>query len=146
MFPFAVTDLKAYFAGAWRLSRRIEDHGAGNTGTFEGRAEFVPDGPELRYHEAGTMSLGAFSGGAYRDYVYAFPTPTRAEVRFPDGRAFHAVDLAAGAADARHLCGDDTYEGRYDLDGPAVWTLRWRIVGPHKDLTLTGIYQRPQEP
>ncbi|MCP5369062.1 MAG: hypothetical protein H6907_13720 [Hyphomicrobiales bacterium] len=145
MLAHAVTDLRAYLLGRWRLSRRIVDHGRGVTGTFDGEALFTPRGDDLLYREQGVMRLGDFSGSAFRDYLYTFPAPARARVLFDDGHPFHEVDLSQGAAEARHLCGADTYHGRYDLDGPAAWTLAWRVTGPHKDLDLTAVYRRPAE-
>jgi hypothetical protein len=140
--PFAVADLRAYLVGAWRLTRAIEDRRTGQRGRLEGRAVFEAEGDGLVYREEGRLVLGAFETLAHRAYRYAFPVPHLAEVLFEDGRAFHGLDLSAGAWTATHRCGRDLYEGDFRAEGPDAWRARWRVTGPRKDQRLDGLYER----
>ncbi len=140
--PFAVTDLRAYLAGAWRLTRVIEDRRTGQPGRLEGRAVFEAARGGLVYREEGRLALGAFETLAHRAYRYAFPETHLAQVSFEDGRPFHALDLSAGAWAATHRCGRDLYEGAFRVEGPDLWRALWRITGPRKDQRLDGLYER----
>ena len=140
--PFAVADLRAYLAGAWRLTRAIEDRRTRQRGRLEGRAVFAADRDGLMYREEGRLVLGGFETLARRAYRYAFPVAQMAEVLFEDGRPFHALDLSAGAWTATHRCGRDLYEGAFRAEGPDLWRALWRITGPRKDQRLDGLYER----
>ncbi len=131
------TDLRAYFEGRWSLLRRIEDRCHGLTGTLLGEARFEDHAKGLSYREAGRMRLGDYDGRCHQSYLYSFPDTGRVEVRFADGRFFHALDLTSGIAEAGHLCAQDRYRTQVELRGPHRWTSRWRVLGPAKDLLLT---------
>ncbi len=146
---YPVADLRAYLAGAWgawRLVRTLEDRRTGQAGRFEGRAVFREDDGSgsggLTYREEGRLALGGFETLAHRDYLYLFPAPHLAEVRFPDGRTFHPLDLSGGAWAAEHRCGDDLYRGRFRTLGPDCWSADWEVAGPRKDQRLAGRYSR----
>jgi hypothetical protein len=140
--PFPVADLRAFLAGRWRIVRGIEDRRAAQTGRLDGLGFWTPEGTGLLYREDGVLRLGDFRGRAGRAYRYEFPRPGRAEVRFPDGRGFHPLDLSTGEWRAGHRCGGDLYEGRFRAEGPLAWTVRWRVTGPRKDFVLVSRYRR----
>ena len=75
---YRVADLRAFLAGDWAVARTIADRRTGQSGTFEGRAQFAPEGAGLTYHEEGRLALGAFETIASQLYRYRFPTPRRA--------------------------------------------------------------------
>lgn len=139
------------FAGAWQISRRIEDSLAGQTGRFEGAAMLTPDGPHrLTYREDGLLTLGSSQPmRATRVYLWSF-VPVAGEtggyagieVRFEDGRPFHAF-LPAGQSDGTdHPCGADLYRVRYDFGQWPVWEARWKVTGPRKAYEMTSLYRR----
>lgn len=133
----------AEFAGDWRIERRIDDRRAGQEGWFEGHARLAPDGPAgLRYVETGVLRLG--SGPpmpADRTYLWRF-LEDQVEVRFEDGRPFHAF-LPEGQSDGTdHPCGADLYRVRYDFGQWPAWEARWRVTGPRKAYEMTSLYRR----
>lgn len=140
---YRVADLRAYLTGAWRISRTLEDRRRGAHGRFEGEAVFAPGAAgALAYREEGRLALGGFATLAHRRYLYAFPAPILAEVRFADGRPFHELHLGDGRWTAEHLCGADLYRGTFRALGPDQWAADWEITGPRKDQVLRGRFTR----
>jgi Family of unknown function (DUF6314) len=138
---FTPPDLTAWLPGEWTVTRVIND-GAGH---FEGRVSFAkdPDSPvSLIWHEHGRLRLAGHDGPAGRT-LRLEPAATGAwEVRFADGRPFHPLDLASGSDDVTHLCGADTYHGRYAVEGRDRFTVTWRVTGPRKDDLIVSVYER----
>jgi hypothetical protein len=64
------------------------------------------------------------------------------EVRFDDGRPFHALDLSSGVCSAVHPCGEDHYEGEYRILGEDAFEVRWQVRGPRKDQWILSRYRR----
>ena len=148
---YPVADLRAYLVGAWEIRRTLDDRRRAAQGHFEGRATFTPgDENTLAYREEGCLELGGFETLAHQSYLYAFPAPHgrlhrgphRAEVRFADGRPFHALDLSDGRWAAEHLCGRDLYRGRFRAEGAERWSVAWTIAGPRKDQVLESLFTR----
>jgi hypothetical protein len=140
---YRVADLRAYLAGAWEIRRSLEDRRTGQRGSFQGSAVFSPEEDNmLTYREQGRLALGGFETLAHQSYLYAFPAPHRAEVRFPDGRPFHALDLSDGRWAAEHLCGRDLYRGRFRAEGAERWSVTWTVAGPRKDQVLESLFTR----
>lgn len=137
-----VRDLRGFLVGAWELSRRLWDRRQGERGSFEGEARFEADGEALAYRESGRLRLGAHAGPAHRALLFAFPAPGLAQVRFPDGRFFHALDLSLGPFEAEHPCGADRYRGRFQAVGADAWRATWRVLGPNKDQIIESLYAR----
>lgn len=135
------TDPAAWLAGDWTVTRVI-NRGAGR---FEGRARFAPDPDSpavIVWEEHGRLRLGTHDGPAART-LRIEPVPGGAwEVRFADGRPFHAFDLTPGGCEVIHLCGADTYRGRYRIDGPDRFTVSWRVSGPRKNDVIESVYER----
>ena len=138
-----VANLRAYLTGVWEIGRTLDDKLRGECGRFEGRGVFAPgeDGT-LVYEEQGRLALGGFETLAHQSYLYAFPAPHRAEVRFADGRPFHPLDLSAGEWRAEHLCAADLYRGRFQALGPDRWSVAWTVAGPRKDQVLESRFTR----
>ena len=127
----------ADFEGSWRIARRIDDRRAGVTGTFDGRADFVPDGQGLTVTETGLMRYGdgpALEGR--RVYLWRPDPPHRIAVHFDDGRFFHAIDIGS-APEATHHCAPDLYRVAYDFSRWPLWRAVWTVTGPRKDYTST---------
>ncbi len=100
----------------------------------------------LAYREEGCLELGGIETLAHQSYLYAFPAthraPHRAEVRFADGRAFHALDLRDGQWSAEHVCAADLYRGRFRALAPDRWSVLWTVTGPRKDQSLESLFTR----
>lgn len=139
---FAVADLRAFLVGRWQLTRDLTDRRDGVAGDMTGHAVFAAEGDTLRYRETGAMRLGGYHGQAHQSYLYHFPQPGAAQVRFTDGRAFHTLDLTGGVWQAVHRCGADTYEGRFRVRSFDLLEATWRIAGPRKDQRLSTRYRR----
>lgn len=140
-------DLRRYLAGRWRVERLAEDRRSDARHRMTGTVDFTPDGDALAYHEAVTWTLDGQTFNAERRYRYAFPDPAApltAEVSFPDGAPFHALDLAQGACTVAHACPPDRYDGHYRLLDRDRFQLRWCVTGPRKDLILTTLFQRAE--
>lgn len=140
---YPVTDLAAYLAGRWRLDREIVDAVGARIGTFAGRADLTTeDAWTLRYHERGTLELGAHSGEATRALRYHLTDPGRADVHFDHGGFFHTVDLRDGGCRAEHLCVADLYRVTYRIAGPDDWSQEWTVTGPAKAHTIRSAFRR----
>ena len=137
-----MVELNAYFAGSWRLTRRIHDLKRREIGRFLGEARFAPDGPAaFDFTERGVLALPMMRSEARRDYRFEM-TGSGFRVFFPDGRFFHEAIFAQGRADVAHDCPPDLYRGRYRMSGPDRWWLTWRIGGPRKDLMISSAFSR----
>lgn len=141
----APAGLTRWLAGEWTIVRVIN----GDAGRFEGRARFTadPHAPgAVVWHEHGRLRLGAHDGPAERTLRIEPTTAGAWQVRFADGRPFHPLEIRNGAGEATHLCGRDTYRGRYAIDTPDRFTVTWRVTGPHKDDLIVSSYARCGEP
>ncbi|WP_375257916.1 DUF6314 family protein [Citreimonas sp.] len=126
----------ADFIGAWRLEREIR-HADGSVARFSGRAEWRPEGDGARCVETGTLTLpDGTAVQAGRNYLW----DADLNVQFGDGRFFHAVPPAGGAA--AHDCPPDRYEATYDFADWPRWRCTWRVRGPRKDYVMLGTYAR----
>jgi 3',5'-cyclic AMP phosphodiesterase CpdA len=140
--PLPVADLGRFLAGTWRIVRRIDDRLQAKTGRLAGVAAFVPVPGGLRYGESGALAWGEYRGEAACAYVFALDGAAGAEVRFPDGRRFHSLDLADGVAAVSHHCVPDRYDGLYRVRDRDRWTLAWLIEGPRKRSRIVTLYSR----
>ncbi len=133
-------------AGEWRLSREF----APGLGTMTGVARFRPAGDGvLHYREDGRVTFaGGHTGDAFREYHYVLDPDGTIRVCFvePDtvGRTLHALRLDGTAAEAvdTHLCGADTYVGRYAFALPGRFTVDIDVRGPAKDYATHTVYER----
>lgn len=140
--PFHVEDLQAYLEGTWLIERKIHDGLLDQEGECTGTAQFVLNGNTLNYREEGAFKMGEIETTIEREYLYTFPAPSMAEVRFPDGRFFHLLDLTKGIVRVDHDCGDDTYNGLFRVLGESAWLSVWRVQGPRKSQVITTRYSR----
>ncbi|BET51212.1 DUF6314 family protein [Kitasatospora aureofaciens] len=139
-----VPDVLAYLAGRWRTERSVRDLASGLEGRFEGVTSFDRlDGGGLLSRESGGFTWQGATRPAERTLRYEPGSgPGRADVRFADGRPFHALDLTTGHHVADHPCAADLYRGEFTVRGPDRWRTVWRVGGPAKDLLLTTDYLR----
>ena len=136
--------LPSRFSGLWSIRRHIFDITSQWTGRFDGEGRFIPDEAGMRYREDGRLRFGGLQDvAATRTYLYRFPDPARVEVRFEDGRFFHAFDPRGPVAEADHLCDADLYEVRYVFEADAAWRAEWRVEGPRKAYRMVTYYRRP---
>lgn len=133
----------AEFAGVWCLSRTIDDQRANIRGEMHGTCKFLPETHGLRQVEMGVLRYGdAPPMQAERQYLWSNEAG-QIVVQFSDGRPFHSFS-PKNDAEADHLCGDDLYQVQYDFKNWPVWTSRWRVQGPRKDLIITSRFERDQ--
>lgn len=136
----------AALTGRWRLSREF----APGIGTMTGVARFSPvrDGV-LHYREDGRITFGGGrTGDAYREYHYLLDPDGTIRVCFVEpgtfGRTLHALNLDGTVAEAvdTHLCGADTYVGRYAFALPGRFTVDMDVRGPAKDYATHTVFER----
>lgn len=142
-----VSDLFGFLEGKWLLSRTINDLRQNMPGVMSGRVGITrrADGDgnrSLSYREEGELLFGDYRETVHRAYDFSFPEAHRALVHFSDGRIFHELDLSSGFCEVEHLCGEDTYCGRFRVVAGDVWLSNWDISGPSKKLILDNRYQR----
>ncbi|WP_018549095.1 DUF6314 family protein [Streptomyces sp. LaPpAH-108] len=144
--PHSVPDTLAHLAGRWRVTREVRDLASGETGRFEGTTVFapLPDGaPGLLHEESGEFTWQGVARPATRTLRFLpGQEPGTADVRFADGRPFHALDLRTGHDVAGHPCSADFYRGEFTVTDADHWRSVWRVGGPAKDLVLTTDYVR----
>lgn len=138
---FAITDLAAYFAGAWRLSRDIVAADGQPMGEVTGTATFTWEDAVLVYAETGELRLNGYTGPVSRTLLY-HPDGARAAVHFDHGGFFHDLDLATGRWRTDHPCRDDLYRGEYRVLDPDHWRQEWVVAGPAKDHVITTRFTR----
>ena len=133
--PLLPTDL----LGDWTLHRRVDDRLAGASGTVTGTTTLTLTAPdEVRWDEAGTMSLGDRETPVSRTLLVRRAPGDRWTVHFADGRVFH--DWVWGTT-VEHACAPDDYTGVLDGDAER-WTVRWQARGPAKDYRLDSVLER----
>jgi hypothetical protein len=140
-----VPDVLAFLAGNWRVERSVRDLSGGEEGRFTGATGFGPlDGGGLLHEEAGTFVWQGVARPATRTlrYLPGSGGAGTADVRFADGRPFHALDLSTGRYVADHPCAADFYRGEFTVRDRDHWRTVWRVGGPAKDLVLTTDYVR----
>ncbi|MGW5281998.1 DUF6314 family protein [Streptomyces collinus] len=139
-----VADVLAHLAGRWRVERDVRDLAGGAEGRFEGVTVFGPlDGGGLLHEESGTFTWHGATRPATRTLRFLpGDVPGTADVRFADGRPFHALDLTSGRYVADHPCAADFYRGEFTVADADHWRTVWRVGGPAKDLVLTTDYVR----
>ncbi|MFC0494600.1 DUF6314 family protein [Streptomyces mutabilis] len=139
-----VPDVFAYLAGRWRTERRVRDLASGAQGRFEGSTAFdALAGGGLLSRETGTFTWQGVTRPAERTLRYEPGAgPGAADVRFADGRPFHALDLTSGHHVADHPCAADLYRGEFTVRDADHWRTVWRVGGPAKDLLLVTDYTR----
>ncbi|MEO0819845.1 MAG: DUF6314 family protein [Pseudomonadota bacterium] len=132
-----------YFRGRWQMMRIIENVSEGVIGEFWGEARFDPDSLGLACRETGVLRFRGHDYHAERGSLWRFPRPGEVEVRYTDGRPFHA--FPANDPVAEHLCGQDRYRVSYDFS-PEMWTSLWEVQGPQKDYQMSTRYRRITDP
>ncbi len=138
---FSGNAARRYFAGTWLLTRKVIDRRAGLIGDLTGEAHFHPGLQGFDYRESGLMRYGGYEGQASQSYRWEVEDD-RLTIRFTDGRLFHQLDLASGAAVVEHLCAADLYRGRFRLINADCWLSRWHVRGPRKDQIILSRYRR----
>jgi hypothetical protein len=126
--------------GRWRLSRVIRN-ADGSEARLSGVTVFRRDGEGLVQEEEGWLTLpgGAAPLRATRRYLWT-EGAGGLEVRFGDGRPFHAVPLGVARPEATHDCAPDVYRVAYDFADWPRWRAVWRVTGPRKNYVMTSDY------
>jgi Family of unknown function (DUF6314) len=145
-----LVDTLAFLLGRWRISRTIDDHHGGTSGTFEGTAEVVrrqvtiAEGGEerARYDEVGTLRFGDHAGPARRRLVYVRRADATVMISFSDGRPFVDLDLRSGEWRTTHQCGADLHEITNAVVSADVMREHWRVRGPTTDYEATTTFVR----
>ena len=130
---------EGWFRGDWRVARLVTDPRGRPTAAFAGTCRFAPDGAGLVCEETGVLRHRGERFPARRVTLWRFPRAGRIEVRFADGRPFHAFSVEQ--PEAEHLCGRDRYAVRYDFDADRFLS-RWVVRGPAKAYAMTTRYRR----
>ena len=139
-----VTDVAAFLRGTWVIDRDVVDSLSGAAGTFNGTADFAPDGDALAWVEAGELQLDTQTHKAGRRLLVAVrpSMPCVVDVAFDDGRFFHRADLSSGDDTFVHGCAPDTYRGTWTVISPNRFQLTWDVEGPAKQMTIRSSYSR----
>ena len=116
--------------GVWQLERRLVDRHAGGFGQVNGWLELTLVGSTVHWLELGELR---WDGGRYEvtRELHIVPVGDGWEVRFTDGRAFHA--WRPGEL-VEHPCRADLYRGLIRIDhGRTRLRVLWDVTGPFKD-------------
>lgn len=146
-------DWRSYFAGDWRLSRRIADRRGARVGTASGVAQFAAADANSRKTLFCAETLVIDYGGHRLDgeqkTIWSFVDSQGPDLHFHDGRDFCAMrfrrDVAGWRASFAHACGDDRYAGEACIADRDNWRLVWTVNGPRKDYTLDTAYVRLED-
>jgi hypothetical protein len=141
-----VSEIFEALAGQWRLERTFSP----GLGTMTGTARFRPvrDGV-LHYREDGRVTFAnGHTGDAFREYHYLLDPDGTIRVCYVEpntfGRTLHALHLDGTVTEAvaTHLCGADTYVGRYAFALPDRFTIDMDVSGPAKDYSTHTVFER----
>lgn len=143
-------DWRGYFAGCWRMARRIDDRYGARRGEASGEAVFACDrggaGASMICSEALIICYGGRTWPGEQKTIWRFDRPGGPQLFFSDGRFLGEMNFARRAGmwrgEFEHRCGDDIYRAIADLDSLKLWRLVWRVTGPRKDYTLDTEYRR----
>ncbi|MBT0957139.1 trigger factor [Alphaproteobacteria bacterium KMM 3653] len=127
-----------FLARRWQLARVIEDSLTASTTRFAGQASVTETGAHWTYAETGHLYLASGQSlVAERSYLWQ-PSGQGVDISFPDGRAFHRMDLSGGGD--HHWCDPDSYDVTYSFAHWPAWRAVWRVKGPRKDYVMTTDY------
>ncbi|MFQ5563546.1 MAG: DUF6314 family protein [Parvularculaceae bacterium] len=111
-------DWRGYFAGAWRMTRVIDDQRGGRLGEAIGEAGFGADpgdAASLLLSETLVIDFGGRRWPGRQDTIWRFYKASGPHLFFSDGRFFCAMRFArcgdGWRAEFEHLCSDDLYQG-----------------------------------
>lgn len=145
--PLHIQELRSFLSGPWAFDRTVFDSLTKQDGKAKGVANFkahTHNGADaLQYAEEGELEIDGITVETEREYLYTFPAPSMAEVRFTDGRFFHVLDLTKGLVRVEHVCGEDTYQGLFRVLSEKAWLSVWRVTGPRKSQVITTHFIRP---
>lgn len=126
--------------GRWLLARDVDDR-LGPPRTVTGTLGLTRvDDDRIAWHEAGTMTWQGQTAEVTRDLLLSRRDRDGWTVCFADGRDFHAWRPGERV---HHPCGSDDYRGLVEVvvrDGVGAvteWTVRWDVLGPAKNYTMT---------
>lgn len=126
----------ADFIGVWEITREIVPT-VGPRGAFTGRGVWSAADTGAHYCETGVLQLqGAAPMTAERRYRWGADL----SIYFEDGRFFHRVPKAGGAA--THFCDPDTYDVTYDFGAWPTFAVAYAVRGPRKDYVMRSQYCR----
>lgn len=133
--------LFAALPGGWTLARVLP-----GIGRMNGTARFHELAPALlHYREDGQLTLeGGKSLTVFREYHYRLED---GQIRIcfaepGEPRTFHVLRLAGDIASDVHLCGEDTYTGRYEFTDEDRFSVRMQVTGPRKGYSIHTEYDR----
>jgi biotin transport system substrate-specific component len=141
-------DWRAFFAGEWRMARRIDDRRGGRIGEAGGVASFRSgdDARSLACAEALTIDYGGRRIEGESRTIWRFVDSGGPDLYFPDWRFFCAVRFQRNGyvwrAEFMHNCGEDRYEGFAEVGRRDDWRLVWNVFGPRKNYALDTLYSR----
>lgn len=124
------------FAGTWNVARKVIDHRAAAIYSFAGQAILTGG----IFEERGEVVIGQSTLQAVRTYKLEFEAAS-VRVAYPSGSDFIQLELRP-AQSVHHLCGNDTYNGRFFFRSANEWVEFWRVNGPQKRYASLTRYQR----
>lgn len=127
------------FFGKWDVRRKVIDHRAGSVYAFAGQAALSA----TSFREEGEVSVGPEVFPATRTYRLAFEEAS-VRVLYPSGNDFITLGFRPSQA-VSHLCGSDTYTGRFFFRSDDEWVEIWRVRGPQKRYVSLTRYRRAAE-
>ena len=127
--------------GKWKIIRYIEDKL--NQKNFEllGSATFVDKDSLYQYNESGVLKSDSFQSKAHQDYVWILK-PDGWKINFSDGSYFHDLALANEEQHVYHKCINDIYNGKYILNLPNEFDIKWNVSGPRKEYLSHTYYNK----
>ncbi len=141
-----------YFNGNWKFTREMHSFDGVLLSTAQGDAKFKYThlDNELTYHENGeaVYNPSQDTHEFFRDYVYSLSNDQMQIYHASgpqSGQLYQAYKINTPEkliAVQTHICGDDTYEGLYELIDDTHFTLTTKILGPKKDVIITTYFSR----
>ena len=117
--------------GTWKFTRHIVDNMAGVKRNATGELTIT----ENEWNETGEMDGGDFFQS------YKLNMENNFTVSFNDGRLFYELENINEKQTISHLCGDDLYEGIWELNNNNLF-IQWIVKGKTKDYIMKTEYKK----
>lgn len=142
--------------GEWNLQRNL-----GKQGSMQGTACFrsLDNAPRYHYKEEGLVTLDTGKQlPAQREYIYAYDGRTisvyfRDPVSKQKGGLLHTLQFSTPPsqgwplhAKGIHRCNPDVYYADYTFRSYKEFHMRYRVLGPRKNYTITTLFSKKLRP
>lgn len=136
--------LKSWLVGHWLLKRMVIQHDTLSQYSMQGSASFASSKDSLIYNEWGEISCPHYQGNFYQTYIFKFCELKGICVFFKNGDLFHYLNFESDFCSVEHKCKNDLYNGTFSVVDDETLKIRWKVVGPKKNMDIFSTLRKTQ--